>query len=389
MDIRHDLAPPARVLRIALVTETYAPEINGVAMTLQRLVGGLCARGHEVAVIRPRLAGGGEGEAALAVPSLPIPGYAELRFGLPARRRLGRHFDQYRPDVLYVATEGPLGASALTAARRRGIPVLSGFHTQFQQYARHYRIGFLQPLVMAWLRRFHRRTALTLVPDADLCRRLEAEGFGRLAVLPRGVDARLFDPRRRDPALRVKWGAGPADPVALCVGRVAPEKNLELFVAAVQAMRRAVPDLRAVVVGDGPLRAALQRRHPWLHFAGARTGEDLAAHFASADLFLFPSLTETFGNVVLEALASGLAVLAFDYAAAHRHIRNGENGFVVPFGDRAAFLEAAVALAARGLDDLAGVRAQARLGTADLDWQRIVIRFERLLESVLPAVALS
>ncbi len=388
MDIRHDLAPPARVLRIALVTETYAPEINGVAMTLQRLVRGLRERGHEVDVIRPRLPGG-EGEAALAVPSLPIPGYAELRFGLPAGRRLGRYFDQRRPDVIYVATEGPLGASASKAARRWGIPVVSGFHTQFQQYARHYRIGFLQPLVMAWLRRFHRHTALTLVPDADLCRRLEAEGFGRVAVLPRGVDGERFDPRRRDPALRATWNAGPRDPVALYVGRIAAEKNLDLFIAAVTAMRRAEPDLRAVVVGDGPRRAELQRRYPDLQFAGARTGEDLAAHFASADLFLFPSLTETFGNVVLEALASGLAVLAFDYAAAHRHICNGENGFVVPFGDRAAFLEAAVALAARGLEDLGGVRAAARRSTADLDWQHIVIRFERLLESVLPAVALS
>ena len=385
MDALHVAEPTLRPFRLAVVTETWPPDINGVAMTLQRLVSGLRERGHRVEVVRTRLpAASHSPEAGLwTMPSLPIPGYPSLRFGLPAVRRLRACFELIEPDVLYVATEGPLGASALKVARERGIPVVSGFHTHFQQYVRHYRLGLLQPLVTGWLRRFHRRTALTLVPDETLCRDLAERGFGRTAVLPRGVDCERFQPQRRDPALRSRWGAGPDDPVALYVGRIASEKNLDLFVEAVQRMRTVEAGVRGVVVGDGPRLTALRRRHPDLHFCGARTGLDLAVHYASADVFPFPSQTETFGNVVLEAMASGLIVLAYDYAAAHRFITDGRDGFVAPFGERAAFLSAAEALAARGLADLRAVRERARQRVLPLDWGHIVVRFERLLHGVM------
>ncbi len=376
-------------LRVTIVTETYEPEINGVAMTLARLVRGLRERGHAVDVIRPRLPGIENTADAqeLAVPSLPIPGYRALRFGLPVSGRLRAHLARQRPDVVYIATEGPLGAAALRAAKSLGVPVASGFHTNFQQYTAHYRLGWLERPVRAWLRHFHRRTGLTLVPDPELCRELVEDGFGRVAVLPRGVDAGHFHPGRRDPGLRRHWGAGGHDRVALYVGRIAPEKNLDLFIESVRHMQAHAGNVRGVLVGDGPLLASLRRRHSDLHFCGARTGVELAAHYASADLFLFPSLTETFGNVVLEAMASGLAVLAFDYAAAYRHIHTAVNGLLVPPGERTAFVTAALRLAQMEPAALAALRRQAREHVLPLDWQRIVARFEHLLRQVMRGAA--
>ena len=173
---------------------------------------------------------------------------------------------------------------------------------------------------MAYLRHFHNRGVQTLIPTEELAGQLQALGFLRTQVLARGVDTTLFTQQRRDPSLRQRWGAEPTDPVLLYVGRLAAEKNLELAIHAFARIRQEQPSARLVLVGDGPLASRLQARYPDVIFPGMRIGADLAAHYASADLFLFPSLTETFGNVTLEAMASGLAVVAFDYAAAHRDV---------------------------------------------------------------------
>jgi glycosyltransferase involved in cell wall biosynthesis len=285
---------------------------------------------------------------------------------------------------VYVATESALGWSAVRIARQLGIPVVSGFHTNFHVYARHHRAGCLGPLVLRYLRRFHNRTSGTLVPTADLRAQLQRLGFENLRLLGRGVDAELFAPARRSAALRTTWGARDEDLVALSVGRVAPEKNLPLAIAAYRAMRQASPATRLVVVGDGPLRSALETAHPDALFAGARTGEDLAAHYASADVFLFPSETETFGNVTLEALASGLAVLAYDYAAAHLYVRSGESGVLAPLGDAPAFIDAAVDLA-RAPHQVAAMRPRARAQALAASWPSIVARFEAVLAGADPA----
>src|SRR5262245_30738679 len=173
----------------------------------------------------------------MTVPGLPLPGYRTLRAGWPARRALRQSWAACRPDVVYVATEGPLGWSAVRLARRLGIPVLSGFHTDFPGYAEHYRLRWLRPLLLRYLRRFHNDTAGTLVPSAELCERLAARGFARLALLGRGVDGDLFTPARRSPGLRRAWGAADGDLVALYVGRLAPEKNVALAGQAYRAMR--------------------------------------------------------------------------------------------------------------------------------------------------------
>jgi glycosyltransferase involved in cell wall biosynthesis len=335
-------------MRVAIVTETWPPEINGVALTVQALARGLAGLGHAVELVRPRqdgdAAGGDDGYEQVLLPGASLPRYPGLRFGLPAHHALHQRWSQRRPDVLYIATEGPLGLTALGASRRLGIAACTGFHTRFDDFARHYGLGFLTPVVFAYLRRFHNRASATLVPTAELAGFLGEHGFRNVRLLRRAVDTELFHPARRDEALRASWGVAPGDPAVLHVGRIAPEKNLELAVRAFHALRERAPRARLVVVGDGPALAALAARHPDVVFAGIRRGEDLARHYASADLFLFPSLTETFGNVTLEALASGVPVVAFDYGAAREHIDSPLAGARVPRDDEQAFVDAAVRL---------------------------------------------
>jgi glycosyltransferase involved in cell wall biosynthesis len=372
-----------RAMRIAFVTETYPPEVNGVATTVARFVDGLLRRRHQVQLVRPRQHAGdvaveiGDYQEVL-VHGLPIPGYPQLRMGLASAGALQRLWSRDPPDVVHVATEGPLGWAALQAARRLGVAVTSDFRTNFHAYSRHYGVGWLSRPIAGYLRRFHNRAACTLVPTEALKRELGEAGFERLEVVPRGVDLARFNPARRDDALRRQWGAGPQDVVLGCVGRLAPEKNLGVAIAAYDAVRRERPAARLVFVGDGPLRGALQARCGDAVFAGPRSGRDLAAHYASFDLFVFPSLTETFGNVTVEAMASGLAVLAFDHAAAGVLIRSGDNGWLVPCGDADAFARRAAAHAG----DAARLRAvgqRARSTALAHGWDSVVTRFEAQL----------
>ncbi|TRZ67962.1 MAG: glycosyltransferase family 1 protein [Rhodocyclaceae bacterium] len=388
MEAHHELAARSltRPLRIALVTETYPPEINGVAMTLGRMVDGLLRRGHSVQLVRPRQAtddaanepASGSGVDEILVRGLPIPGYSGLKFGLPAKGRLVRLWWEARPDLVHVVTEGPLGWSAVAAARKLKLPVTSDFHTNFHSYCRHYGLGWLQSPMSAYLRHLHNHSSATLVPTQTLARNLDGEGYRNLAVVSRGVDIDLFNPGRRSIALRAIWGVAPDSLVVIYVGRLAPEKNLPVVLDAFAAIRAKRPDARLLLVGDGPMRGSLQTSCPDAIFAGMRTGNDLAAHYASADLFLFASLTETFGNVTSEALASGLAVLAYDCAAAADLIIDGSNGRTVPPGDAAAFVSAALALACDPKKSRQ-MRSRSARSVAHLDWELIHDRFEQTL----------
>ena len=371
--------------RICLVTETYPPEINGVALTVARLAAELRGRGHAVSVVCPRrprselaLAGRAAELGVTRVPGLALPCYPDVRVGLPAVRALAASWTAARPDAVYVATEGPLGWSAVRAARRAGVPVWSGFHTRFHDYAAHYGGRWLRAPALVYLRWLHNRTRGTLVGSAALRAELVAARFSDVSVVGRGVDSVRFGPSHRSSALRRAWGAGDGDLVALSVGRLAVEKNIPLAVDAYRAMRRAHASARLVIVGDGPTRRQLERAHPDALFCGMRTGDDLAAHYASADVFLFPSETETFGNVTLEAMASGLAVVAYDYAAAGAHVDDGVSGVLVPRADAAAFL-AAVAELARHPERLPGMRRAARSHAETVGWDGVVDQFERFL----------
>ena len=384
---------PQRPWRIACVTETYPPEVNGVAVTVAKIVEGLRARLHDVQLVRLRqgsadVAAEGERFNETLMRGIPIPRYPGLRMGLPCKRALVKLWTRERPDVVHIATEGPLGRSALQAARALGLPVCSDFRTNFHAYSAHYGFGVLRRPIIGYLRRFHNATRSTMVPTEALRKELAAEGFDNVTVVSRGVDLRRFDPARRSDPLRAQWGAMPDDLVVAYVGRLAPEKNLGTFIAAADAIRARHPRMKLVFVGDGPMNAELRARCPHATFAGQRTGDDLAAHYASADLFLFPSVTETFGNVTTEAMASGLAVVAFDYAAAARLIRTDVNGALVPFGDAGAFVETAVRVAA-DLHRCRALGAEARQTALALDWSGVVAQFEQVLASVMPPASTS
>jgi Glycosyltransferase len=306
-------------MKIALITETFPPEVNGVAMTNQRLVRGLIERGHQVLLIKPKRADAlpmeHPDQSLYEVFGVPIPNYAGLKLGVPMPGQMEHLFEENQPAVVHVATEGPLGFASLQAARKLGIPVTSTFHTNFQDYCADYGAAFLERAMMAYLRWFHNACALTTVPDPSLIDRLADDGVERLEMLGRGADTVLFHPDKRDQELRKSWGVTDNDPVAIYVGRAAAEKNIPLSLEAWKAARVHCPELRMVVVGDGPVRKKLEKAWPEVHFAGMRFDEDLARHYASADVFLFASTSETFGNVVVEAMTSGLVTLTYDYAA--------------------------------------------------------------------------
>lgn len=372
------------IMRIGIVSETYPPEINGVALTVHSLAAGLAARGHQVDLIRPRQSQPHHDEPGIDVLNVrgaALPRYPGLRFGLPAGRTLRQHWRQQRPDAIYVATEGPLGWSAVRAAARLGIPISSGFHTRFDSYANHYGLGLLTPLVRGYLRRFHQRAAATLVPTDALAQELHAMGIRNARLLRRAVDTQLFHPNQRDDKLRDSWGVDAATPVVLYVGRIAPEKNLELAVQAFRAIQQRVPQARYVWVGDGPARAALETAHPDFIFAGVQRDEALARHFASADLFPFPSLSETFGNVILEALAAGLPVVAYAEGAAREHLIDGVNGYCIESGNTSAFVDAAARLASNpGL--IRHMGRAAHVGVAGLSPDAVIRDFENLLREM-------
>ena len=376
-------------MKLTIVTETFPPEINGVAMTFGHIASELGRRGHQVTVCRPRrddLANDIAHHAfdEVPLPGLPIPGYPLLRLGLPAGGKLRRRWRTDRPDLVHVVTEGPLGTSAVTAARALGLPVTSSFHTNFHTYARHYGFAPLHRAALGWLRHVHNRTVRTFAPTAELCAELQALGFAGLSVLSRGVDTVQFTPAQRSEDLRASWSAAPDDPVVLHAGRIAAEKNYPLLFRAYTAMRTANPRCRFVLVGDGPLRPRFARERPDCLFTGFIPREELARHYASADVYIHASLTETFGNVLTEAMASGLAVAGFDYAAARLFIRDGESGLAVPCDQPDALIAAAVRLATEAALR-ARLRTAARATIEPQSWANVVTRFEADLLAVIAA----
>jgi glycosyltransferase involved in cell wall biosynthesis len=375
-------------MRYAIVTETYPPEINGVALTVQGLERGLRERGNKVSVLRPRQAADPiqTDDDTLLVRGASLPRYPGLKFGLPATGQLRRHWQASRPDAIYVATEGPLGWSALRAARQLGIPAATGFHTRFDTYMRDYGLSMMAPVALRWMRHFHNSAQATLVPTRELQVMLESEGFDNGVRLARAVDTGQFDPCHRDPVLRALWGVGKRGVAAIFVGRIAAEKNLGLAVDAFRTLQQQRPEARFVWVGDGPAREALQRENPDFIFCGLQRGEALARHFASADLFVFPSHSETFGNVTLEALASGVPTVAFDYGAARECLRDGLHGAAIPRTDKPADDDAAfiAAVARIGSDEASRrrMRPACREAVAALRPAQVASDFDHLLRSL-------
>lgn len=374
----------ATLQRVTLVTETYAPEVNGVAHTLTQLASGLRKQGIAVQIIRPRqhsedLSFKDSNLSMVTLPGFPIPGYKSLRFGFPLIGRIANTLREFAPQAVYIATEGPMGYAAIKAARQLGITAISGFHTNFHQYIQHYRLAGLESVAYRYLRHFHNQTAMTLVPTRSQRDQLEAAGFRNVRVLSRGVDSQIFAPAHRREALRESWGVGKDDLVLLCVGRIAAEKNMELALTVYRRLVAMDNTVRLVLVGDGPELEHIRSRYPDVICCGIQRGQALSEHFASGDIFLFPSKTDTFGNVLTEAMASGLAVVSFDYAAAHEHVIHGETGMLAPMNDDAAFIERVETLV-DSPNLLSRIRMQARQHAEGISWGNIINDFIQRLD---------
>jgi glycosyltransferase involved in cell wall biosynthesis len=378
-------------IHLAVITETGPPEINGVAYTINHLVQGLRKLDqYHIELVRPRQS---ESDTALTqsdltehlVGSIRLPFYKEVRLGMPHFFALRKRWKQRRPDIVQIVTEGPLGYTAMLAGKSLGIPVFSDFHTNFDQYSRHYHMKFGFCLAKHYLRHLHNQTLRTLVPTKTLMKQLEEIGYQNLAILDRGIDADLFHPSKRSDALRESLGIHQDQLLVVLVTRMAPEKNLDLAFAAFREIQQKVSNARFLLVGDGPDRQALEAKHPDCIFAGMQTGEALAAHYASGDLFLYPSTSETFGNVIIEAMASGLPVLTYDYAAAHKYIQSGHNGVTVPFDDEAAFLDAAATMVKQA-KYCRSLGIEARVTAQHLGWDGVVKHLDAMIKDLLTEV---
>ena len=361
-------------MRLLVITDTYSPDINGVSRTLFTLANGLAARGHEVEIVTTQKAAEPETLKRHVVRACPLLGYPGLRVGLSTPGRMRALYESVQPDAIYVATETPLGIASIWAARKLSIPVVSGFHTNFHTYLENYHLPGLETAAEKLLSYIHNLTARTLTPSADSAAMLERWGIHSVGVLGRGVDTDLFSPARRNTELRAQWGADDKTPVALYVGRVAAEKNLTLLMRAFAAFREKHPGAPCVVVGDGPRLKALRTEYPDYLYLGAKTGTDLAQCYASADVFVFPSISETFGNVVLEAMSSGLLPVAYDYAAPRQVISQGVNGWLAEFDQDEDFLRQTHQAADTWHDTAA--REAARAAAGDLGWRRVIEQFE-------------
>lgn len=367
---------PAAGLRLAIFTDTFAPQVNGVARTVERLVEAVEARGGAVHVETVNDPDAAPATGVHRHRSRPFWAYPSLRVALPSGRAAARRLARFAPTLVHVTTPFGVGLAGRAAARRHGIPLVTSYHTTFPQYLAHYGLEALDRVVWPYLRWFHNSGLRTFVPSVTVEQELRWQGFSGLRIWGRGVDADRFSPERRSVAVRRAIGAVEGDFVIAYVGRLAPEKRLETLLDAVRLLRSRFGDrIRLAIAGDGPSAAALRAAAPPdTHFAGMLSGEALAAFYASADCFAFPSDSETFGNVVLEAMASGLPVVAPDQGAT-TEIATRSSACLFQSGDADGMANALVRLL---LDPALRVSlsAQGRRIAEDRSWEAV---WDRLL----------
>ncbi|CAB1208532.1 glycosyltransferase family 4 protein [Acinetobacter bouvetii] len=374
-------------LKIAIVTETWSPEINGVALSLLQLCKGLQQQGHKILLIRPEQKQKCHEflpNHECLVKAQAIPQYPSLQFGWPQFLKVSNALDKFAPNVVHIVTEGPLGLSVLQAAKTKGIPVSSGFHSPFQEFSRYFDLAFLIKPIQRYLRWFHNNTQLTCIPSKDTEYILRQFGVCcPLVVVGRGVDIARFSPQHCSDALRQQWGATSTTKVMLYVGRLSPEKEIDVLIKAYRSMKKNIQqDIKLVIVGDGPERGRLEMLSQGqdVVFTGNLSGLKLAQAYASANVFVFASQVETFGNVVLEAMASGLPVIAYDYACAHLHVKNSETGWLSALGDTTSFIQSIYQLPNNR--QLKQMGLQAREAVQHIGWQHPVQQFEQALYGV-------
>ena len=317
-------------MRIALFTETFLPATDGVVTRLRHTLEELRAWGEEVMIFAPRYAEAGPesfaGYPIHRVPGIPFLPYPQIKLA-PTNPMVARALRRFRPDLIHTVNPFILGIATPFHARRLGVPLVASYHTNVAAYTRFYGLGFLYELTRRYTRWIHNSASLTLCTSEATRQYLHSEGIKRVRLWPQGVDATRFDPAKASKEWRVRLSGGhPQDPLLLYVGRLAPEKGIERL----GAIFGGVPDARLAIVGEGPARGEVEKklRGTPTVFTGLLRGEDLAAAYASADAFLFPSTTETLGMAMIEALASGLPVVAAESGASREVVSDGENGLL-------------------------------------------------------------
>lgn len=365
-------------MRLALCTDTFLPEVNGVTTVLAQMRDGLEARGHAVQVLAPRYDRDLADEHGIyRLKAVPAPGYPQVRLSFPWLRGLHRRLDEFQPDVIHAVTEGPLGLFGRRHAMQRRLPLVSSFHTDFPRYAARYLGAWAVGPTRSYLRWFHNAARFTQTPSEITRDELRATGMPRATVWGRGVDTTLFRPDRRSATRRAMMGAE-GKVLVLHVGRIAVEKDVATLVRAFAQARARLGD-RAVfsIAGDGPKAAWVRAQTPWAHHLGFIDRQRLADLYADADLFVFPSPTETCGLVALEALASGVPVIGADAGGTQDNLREGITGRIIRAGDVAAFAEAIVELTEDESQRLA-MHEAARAFAIGRDWAR---ELDRLVEA--------
>ncbi len=375
-------------MRITLISDTYLPEVNGVTTVLATMRQGLLARGHAVQVIAPQYAEPGPDEADVVRRwSVRFPPYPAIRLSLPIGGDVGRALDAFCPDLVHVATEGPLGIVGRRAALARGLPLVTSFHTDFPRYAARYLGQWAVRPIQRYLRRFHAPAFVTQTPSQTTRDELAALGFGHPVVWGRGVDTRLFHPERRSEERRAGFGATASRPLVLHVSRLAVEKDVATLVSAFRLARAALGEgARFVIAGDGPEGGMVRAALPFASHYGFIDRVRLADLYADSDLFIFPSPTETCGLVVLEAMASALPVITSDQGGVRENVRDGLNGMMVPAGSAAHFAAATVMLA-QDPSRRAAMATAARAFAVARDWERELDALEPIYRDAIATVA--
>ncbi len=377
-------APDRTGLKIALVTGSYNYIADGVALTLNRLVAFLESRGARVLVFAPvgpapAFAHSGE---VVPVTSISAPGRSEYRLALGLPRAPRRRLLAFRPDVLHIATPDLLGHAALRLGRRMRWPVVASYHTRYETYLKYYGLAGLTGAISGVIRSFYNACAEIQVPSPSMIEVLRADGVtSDLRLWPRGVDTARFHPGHRSAPWRASLGLSPGEVVVAFAGRLVKEKRVAEVAGTFARLRAAGVPHRALFIGDGPERAWLEREVPGALFPGFLVGDDLAIAYASSDVFFFPSDTETFGNVTLEAMASGLPAVCADATGSRSLVLPGVTGLLAPAGD-AEGLFAAVASLATDAARRRTMGEAARARALDFSWEAamggLLARYEAL-----------
>ena len=385
LNILQELVRPR--LKIAIVTETWPPEINGVAMSLMQLCKGLQKQGHKILLIRPKqkhVCDEFSPNRECLVMAQAVPKYPDMKFGWPQYLKVSQAIFDFSPDIIHIVTEGPLGFTALHAAKSKKIPVSSGFHSPFQEFSRFFDLAFLVKPVQRYLKWFHNHTDLTCVPSRDTEQALRQFGVTcPLVIVGRGVDVEKFSSSHRSEQLRRSWGVDHDTTVLLYVGRLSPEKEISVLIEAYVALKKcSQKKVQFVIVGDGPDRKHLEKMAgaDQVVFTGNLNGTQLAQAYASADVFVFASQVETFGNVVLEAMASGLPVVAYDYASAQLYVKHQQTGWLSPLGATDQFIQHILQLPHPEI--LHAMGQQAMQDVQNIGWRHAVQQFEQALYQV-------